>query len=174
MQLSVPLMRVGATERPVALECVAWKMPTAPCIHRAAARAHPRRMTLAFCGSSSCAPTHAVAQPGAPCVTAATCAVLLHGLASCMSHDALARVTVVCGSSSPSRMHVVVSTNAHAVAKSAEPITFSDRYLPYTALGVTSLSRRAVAGLTRCSRCPVCGAVRTNRRYGQSTDKRHP
>ena len=121
MQLPVPLTRVGATERPVALECVAWKMPTAPCIHRAAGRAHPRRMTLAFCGSSSCAPTRprkwwpsrvrrASQQQGAPCVP--------HGLASCMSHDALARVTVVLRLELPF-MHVVVATNAHAVAKSA-------------------------------------------------------
>ena len=61
-------------------------------------------------------PTQVVAQPGAPCVP--------HGLAACMSHDALALVTVV------SRMHVVIATNAHAVAKSAEPITFSNRCLP--------------------------------------------
>jgi hypothetical protein len=114
MQLSVPLTRVGATERPVALECVAWKMPTAPCIHRAAARAHPRRMTLAFCGSSSCAPT----RPRKWWPSRVRRASQLHGLAACMSHGALARVTVVLRLELPF-MHVVVATNAHAVAKSA-------------------------------------------------------
>ena len=140
MQLPVPLTRVGATERPVALECVAWKMPTAPCIHRAAARAHPRRMTFAFCGSSSCAPT----RPRKWWPSRVRRASQLHGLASCMSHDALARVTVV------SRMHVVVSTNAHAVAKSVEPITFSNRYLPF--INVIYGSRRNIVIKTSSGR----------------------